>query len=236
MSYATSIQGKNFTYNGKRVTYSIPIDNGPPAFLTTDGSTMGWYMTDTSSQMRFVSYPRTVNGLYNQVPVSGWNLDDPNNVAYWNEVPLDTSLGLYFDGNSEIWQNGGSPVIPQPYIIYAVLSKLVLANGGYAIWLNSAGSLQSSFGASRMNYNGILRDVSLGKYQIYRMVGDGANSTFQIGDGSIGGATTTGSIDGLSIGGGQSAIGMREIIVRGKHDSPADELAIYNYLKTKYNL
>ena len=236
MSYTINTLGKAFTYNGKRVTYDIPVNFGPPAFLTTDGSTMAWYMTDTSSQMSFTSYPRTVNALYNQVPGSHWDLTSPGAVAYWNEVPLDTSLGLYYDGVSETWINPISPALPQPYIIYAVFSKLVLNNGGYVIWLNSGGSLQTTNGTSHMFYNGIYRDVSLGKYQIYRMVGDGANSTFQVGEGSIGTGTGTGSIDGFSVGGGMSAVGMREIIVRGKHDSPADELVVYNYLKTKYNL
>lgn len=214
-------------------TYMTAI--GPPSFLTTDGSTRMWYIGDVSTDLQFSSYP-SVNKWKEHLGYTNYDLGLGEAPTF---VPGDSSAtGIQFDGTDELWKNPINPMIRQPYTIYAVINHIYFQTGGsYMIWLNSGtGDLRTGDSTSA-TFAGLSRSVSTNKYGIYRIEATGASyATFQFNEGSVGTVSFDSSIKGFSVGGGQSKMGAKEIIVRGKIDSNSDKQSIYNYLKTKYNI
>lgn len=206
-----------------------------------DGNTVGWYL---SNQLDTIF--KSANGyIYKWCDYSGSGHDLKSIKGYVmlssGEIVFDQSmLKAIFS-------------FTQPCYIYAVVKQNTWAVSSVLIDGTTTYTVCQQFTASPgiVAYAGtassVKNDLAVGSYGIVKILFNGANSKFQINNGTVWtGNLGSGNMNGLTLGGAYnvteysaqfpSKFAAKEIILRGVADSPEDESAIYAYLQSKYSL
>jgi hypothetical protein len=208
-----------------------------------DGSTKGFYDSTDLSSLVFSS----------GTSVEYWNdkLLSANNLFQTNPLyqPTWSSQGLLFDGANDR-MSIASMVVSQPLFYYIVLKQVSWTSSR---WLFDGISLANSINIVQLGvsprlyaYSGIYSSLNsnlpVGSFGIIRALFSGASSKFIINSTTpITGNFGSNSLTGFRLAtrwnfSGLSNIQVKELIIRNKADTAADELAIYTYLSNKYSI
>jgi hypothetical protein len=219
--------------------------NSSPSFLSTDGNTVAWYKYDELSTL--VLSDSSVSEWKDYLG-SGRDIQAP---VLGSAHPTLTSTGILFDGVNDMLSANFE--LKQPEFIYLVLNQITfdsyqkIFDGGYYANFGDTMSLQQSpefpnlvaGGGADVN----IINSSIGEYFIFRGLYNSTNSKFIINDNTpVYGNIGTRDASGFTLARDANwnidygNIEFKEIIIRNVVDSSENEYAIYNYLKTKYNL
>lgn len=222
-------------YNYLATKYNIV---SPPPSVLFDGSTFGWYKTDnlstiTKDASNYVSQWSDLSGAGNHLTESTQTYQ-----------PIYTVEGLSFDGN-DILSNESISLGITIYA-YMVMKMPTMVEYTYPAQFDGNVYLQVAGNPDSLKMRGgsaFSEELANGKnsWAIYRVLFNGANSKYTYNaNSSVDVSIDSVSMNEIAIGGGYSGYGaqidVKELILRGKADSLADETAIYNYLANKYNI
>jgi len=220
------------------------FDNSLSRQILSDGNTELWYdFTDTKMVIK-----DSQNRVYTVLDKSGNSrlLSQPDQAK--QPLCYGVGNGVLFDGIDDmmITQNFG---LKNPEEIYVVFAPH--RNTGYNFMIDSLGTgtlVIAICGAYYTQSNGNIfyatnSDFQNGTFLIGRFRFAGADSSAQINEltkatGNIG----ANNVGGISVGCPNNSPNLaanctiKELIVRKILDTPEDDLAIYNYLKTKHNI
>jgi hypothetical protein len=222
-------------------TFSTVAGSSTPAFLTSDGHTVGWYIYDDVDSI-------TQDGSHN---VSEWAdyLDSGNDLigSGVGTMPVWTSDGVDFSVYPNDFLTASFTLI-QPTEIYLVFKNIEWSSSWYIFdgYTADSGSLYEDGTTPQIiAYAGTGSSSispTLGTWCIVRVVFNGASSKLQLNNnaavtGNWGAANMGGiRLGGYSGGGYCSSIIVKELIIRNVADSSSDEAEIITYLNDTYSI
>jgi hypothetical protein len=227
---------------------ATPTGASPPAFLTNDGHTMGWFKYDAAATITYSS----------GVLVSTWadSLGSGHDLVQATttyQPDWDSVSGITFDGGDEFLKTAYiSNDVVSPMHVYLVMKQISWGEIHFIFDGNDNNSFtitQFTPSPTIAGFNGTWQDppssdLAVGDWGIVRVLFSGVTSHMTV-DGhdqitcNMGNGTTI--INGWTLGSeangtNPSNISVKELIVRNIGDTASDETDIYNYLKAKYSL
>ena len=227
----------------------IPFRYEPGVFMSAGeaairaGNTVAWY--DSSDLTTITKDGGNLVSRWNDKLLSGHDLIQATGT---NQPLWVVNDGVLFDGVDNFMRTATFPYI-QPEFIYAVVRQVTWINtrklmDGYdadsaVVWeLAGSPNLQLYAGTGGFPVNG---NLAVNTWGIMRMLWSGAATKFIInntvpttgnpGTPAMNGVCLGARFDGLS---GWSNVQFKEVIYRNISDNAVNEVAIYNYLATKY--
>lgn len=227
--------------NVEDVTTNASIIDPVPVTVRDITKTVAWYASDAH-------VVKDANNF-----VYKW---EDNNAVIVNDLiqaigtaqPLWTTDGVLFDGIDNYLKTAAIAALDQPEFIYAIIKQLSFTAGDY-IFDGSAsnkgalfqGATSPLLAANAGTSSAPSSDLILNTWGIVRVLFNGVNSKLQVNDNApITWNCGTNQMQSFVLGtkgsaiSGWSNIQVKEIILRNVDDTGADEIAIYNYLATKY--
>jgi hypothetical protein len=212
---------------------------GAPSFLTSDGETELWYISDADNVtiVTGVSQWNDMSG-HSRNLLQATGADQPT---------FNSSTGIAFDGTSDYLETAAFTAISPPLTLYLVFlmpayqqwSTLFSYNGSPVVRIVEtweSGRLEFSDGT----YDLQLTSVPINTWGVITIIVNGASSSIQLNDHTpVTGTMSTAALNGFAAGTYSSDfayVTFKEIIVRSVAETSDNKTSVIDYLMTTYSI